>query len=180
MELKTTAANLELSEQTQQHIQRKLGKLDKHLPGIIETRVEITKEKTRSPEQHFLVRVTVSSGIGKSVFHGEERGQDLFKAIDKVADVMVRQLERRKGKLYDKGRGSSLARGEAEAGAAPERRIVKRKHFVLEAMTAQVAIDQMEQLGHSFFLYLDDENDELKLIYRRHDGDYGLIEPEVG
>ena len=180
MELKTTATNLEISEKTQEHIQRKLGKLDKHLPGIIETRVEVTKEKTKSPEEHFLVRVTVSSGIGKSVFHGEERGQDLFKAIDKVADVMVRQLERRKGKLYDKGRGSSLARSEIGEGAAEARRIVKRKRFTLEAMTPQDAIGQMEHLGHSFFLYVDAESDELKLVYRRNDGDYGVIEPELG
>jgi putative sigma-54 modulation protein len=179
MELKITGTNLELAQAARRHIELKLGKLDKHLPGIIDSRVEVSEEKTKSPQQHYLVRVTVTSDIGNAAFHGEERGEDLFKAIDKVAAVMKRQLERHKGKLYDKGRGNSLARGEVGETSA-SRQIVKRKSFILEAMTVDEAIGQMEQLGHSFFLFLDAESEEVRLLYRRNDGDYGLIEPEVG
>lgn len=179
MELKVTGTNLELTEGARQHIQQKLGKLNKHLPGIIETRVEVSEEKTKSPQQQFLVRVTITSAIGGAAFHGEERGPDLSQAIDKLSGVMTRQLEKHKGKLYDKGRGSSLARGEAGGETSEGHRIVKKKKFTLEAMTVEVAVRQMEELGHSFFLYLDEETDELKLLYRRNDGDYGLIEPEI-
>ena len=182
MELQIAGTNIELTTAIQRYIERKLGKLDKHLTGIIESRVEISEEKTKSPQQHYLVRVTVNSGAGGAVFHGEERGEDLFRAVDKVSAVMTRQLERYKGKLYKRGRGNSLARGkynETENWQKSGRRIVKTKRFILESMMVNEAIEQMEALGHSFFLFLDAEAEEIKLLYRRNDGDYGLIEPEI-
>lgn len=177
MELQITGTNIELTPVVHRYIERKLGKLNRHLPTIIESKIEISEEKTKSPQQHYLVRVTVNSGVGGTAFHGEERGEDLFKSIDKVAAIMIRQLERHKGKLYDKGRGNSLARGEFNE---PARKIVKNKHFVLESMPVEEAIEQMENLGHNFFLFLDAEAGEIKLLYRRKDGNYGLIETETG
>jgi len=85
MDLQITGTNLELSDTVQRFIERKLGKIDKHFPSIIDTRVEISEEKTKSPQQHFLVRVTVNSGIGGVSFHGEERGETVLIAVDKVA-----------------------------------------------------------------------------------------------
>ncbi|MFC1942636.1 ribosome hibernation-promoting factor, HPF/YfiA family [Chloroflexota bacterium] len=183
MELQVTGTNTELTPAGQRYVERKLGKLVRHLPAIISTKVEITEEKTKSPQQHYLVRATVNSGAGGVVFHGEERGADLFKAVDKVADVMIRQLENHKGKLYDKGRGISLARGmsnKPDQPVEPVKKIVKTKHFLLESMSLDEAIEQMEFLEHSFYLFLDDDNDAINLLYRRNDGNYGLIEPEMG
>jgi putative sigma-54 modulation protein len=182
MEIQIAGTNMELMPAVQRYVERKLAKLSRHLPTIIESKVEISEEKTRSPQQHYLVRVTVDSGVGGAVFHGEERGEDLFRAIDKVASVMTRQLERHKGKLYDKGRGNSLSRSgfHEVTGRAEPRKIVKKKRFTLESMSVDEAIEQMEQLGHGFFLFLDATDDEIKLVYRRNDGDYGLIEPETG
>jgi putative sigma-54 modulation protein len=165
----------------QRYVERKLGKLNRHLPGIIESRVEISEEETRSPQQRYLVKVTVNSGVGGAVFHGEERGEDLFKAVDKVASIMIRQLERHKGKLYGKGRGSSLARGGFGEATRPksERKVVKTKRFIVEPMSVEEATEQMELLGHSFFLFFDADVEEVRLLYRRNDGNYGLIEPEI-
>lgn len=183
MELQIAGINLELTPDIQRYVERKLGKLSRHLPGIIESKVEISEEKTKSPQQHYMVRVTVNSGVGGAVFHSEERGEDLFKAVDKVSAVLVRQLERHKGKLYDKGRGNSFARGSNlnEAAGQPEtsRQIVKTKRFVVEPMSVVEAIKQMEFLRHSFFLFLAEDSEEIKLLYRRNDGNYGLIEPEI-
>ena len=182
MELQIAGTNIEVASNVQRYIERKLGKLDRHSPGILEGKVEISEEGTKSPDQRYLVRITLTSGAGGAVFHGEERGEDLLKAVDKINTVMKRQLERHKGKLYEKGRGSPLARGKyngtAEPGQ-PERRIIKRKNFLLEPMSLNEAIDRMEELRHNFFLYLDDDSNEIKLVYRRNDGDYGLIEPRV-
>jgi putative sigma-54 modulation protein len=183
MQLQIAGTNMELAPAVQRYVERKLGKLNKHLPAIIESRVEISEEKTKSPQQHYLVRVTVNSGAGGAVFHGEERAEDLFRAVDKVAAVMTRQLERYKGKLYKKGRGNSLVRGKFDGTAgqvATNQKIVKTKHFTLEPMSLDEAIEQMEILGHNFFLFLNADSDEIKLLYRRNDGDYGLIEPEIG
>ena len=180
MELKITGTNMELTDTVQRFVERKLEKLDKHFPGIIDARVEISEEKTKSPQQHFVVRVTVNSGIGGATFHGEDRGEDLYKAVDKVTTIITRQLERQKGKLYDKGRGSPLARGKfSQPEQGKERRVIRTKRFVIEPMVLDDAIDNMERLGHNFFLFLDTDVEELRLLYRRNDGNYGIIEAEL-
>ncbi len=180
MELQIAGTNLEVSAEAQGYIERKLGKLDRHLPDIIDIKVEVSEENTKSPLERYLVRVTVGSGVGGAVFHGEERAGDLLKAVDKVVGVLTRQLERRKGKLYDRGRGSPLARGKYNhTGPEPEeRRVVKTKRFFIEPMTQEAAIAEMERLGHSFFLFFDSDAEEVRLLYRRRDGNYGIIEPE--
>ena len=182
MELQIAGTNVELTPEVQSYIERKLGKLDRHSPGIIEGRVEISEEMTKSPEERYLIRVTLSSGAGGAVFHGEDRGEDLFRALDKVNAVLKRQIEKHKGKLYEKGRGNSLARGKYSGAKANDKshwKIVKTKRFVLEPMLLDDAIEQMEELRHNFFLFLDANTDEMKLLYRRNDGNYGMIEPAV-
>ena len=185
MDLQITGQNTELLPEVRRYAERKLGKLGRHLPNIIETKLEISEEKTKFPEQHYVVRVTVDSNA--ILLHGEERGQDLFTAIDKVAEVMMRQIEHHKGKLYEKGRGSSMARGEFREEARPEprpepspREVVKVKRFAVKPMSVDEAIDQMELLGHDFFLFFNSDAEEINLLYRRRDGNYGLIEPQLG
>jgi len=180
MELQIAGTNMEITPATQRYVERKLSKLNKHLPDIIDIKVEISEEGTKSPQQHYLVRAMVNSAVGGAVFHGEERAEDLFKAIDKVTSIMTRQLERRKGKLYHKGRGNPQARGRYKQPEVAEirRRIVKTKRFIIEPMSSEEAIEQMERLGHSFFMFLDADAAEVRLLYRRNDGNYGIIEPE--
>lgn len=180
MELQIAGANLEVSQETQRYIEKKVNKLTKHLPDIIDIKVEISGEKTKSPEEHFLVRVFVNSGASDTTFHGEERGKEITIAVDKVVDVMTRQLEKRKGKIYRKARGNPLARGKygGPEDVAP-RKLVKTKRFLIEPLSRELAIQEMERLEHSFFLYLDDETGEMRVLYRRNDGNYGLIEPEL-
>ena len=110
MELMITGKNMELTPAVRRYIERKLGKLNRYLSNIIESKVEISEEKTKSPQHHFAVRV-VANGRGVQL-RSEKRGKDLFRAIDKVAATMTRQLDRYKGKRDEKGRGYSLARNE--------------------------------------------------------------------
>jgi putative sigma-54 modulation protein len=180
MELHIAGTNMEITPGTQRYVERKLGKLNRHKPDIIDIKVEISQESTKSPQAHYLVRVTVQSGSGGALLHGEERAESVFLAVDKVVAILTRQLERRKGKLYDKGRGNPLARGRYVQPEPPqaERKVVKRKRFTIEPMTLADAIEQMERLGHNFFLFVDAGTNETRLLYRRNDGNYGLIEPE--
>jgi len=181
MELQITGKNLELLPAVRRYIERKVGKLGRHLPNITESKVEISKEKTKSPQQRFVVQVTVDSS--GTLLRGEERGEDLFTAIDRVTEVMERQIERYKGKLYEKGRGSSLARSgfsEEVAEEQPLGKVVKIKRFAVKPIPVDEAIGQMELLGHDFFLFFNDDSEKLNLLYRRKDGNYGLIEPELG
>jgi putative sigma-54 modulation protein len=181
MELQIAGTNTELSLEAKRYIERKLNKLGKHLPDIIDIKTEVSEENTKSPQQRYLVRVTINSGIGRAMVHGEERAEDLFKAVDKVASIMTRQLEKQKGKLYDRGRGNSQVRGKytRPAVAVTAKKVVKTKHFTIEPMSQEEAIAEMERLGHSFFLFLDPDANELRLLYRRNDGNYGIIEPEI-
>ena len=181
MELQITGKNMELSPTVRQYIERKLGKLNRHLPKIIESKVEISEEKTKSPQQHFVVQATIDSN--GTLLRSQERGENLFTAIDKVVEVMNRQIERYKGKLYEKGRGSSLARGGLDEEAVEEEpvgKVVKVKQFAVKPMSVAEAIDQMELLGHDFFLFFNADDEGLNLLYRRKDGNYGLIKPELG
>ena len=179
MALQIAGTNMEIAPETQRYVKRKLAKLDRHKPGIIDVKVEISRESTKSPQAQYLVRVTVESG-GSNTLHGEERAESVFAGVDRVVDVLTRQLERRKGKLYDKKRSNPRARGKfVEPAPAPAaKKVVKRKRFAVEPMTLEDAIEEMETLGHDFFLFTDAVSDEARLLYRRKDGDYGLIEPE--
>jgi putative sigma-54 modulation protein len=179
MELQITGTNTELTPRAQSYIKQKLTKLNKHLPEIISIKVEVIEEPTKSKQQRYLIKATVTSGIGKASFHSEERAEDVFKAVEKVATILTRQLEKHKGKIYRGGRRNPLARGKfPQPNPASTRKVVKTKHFVIVPMALEEAIAQMESLGHDFFLFLDANASEVRLLYRRNDGNYGLIEPE--
>jgi putative sigma-54 modulation protein len=172
--------NVVLSETIEEYARKRVGKLDRYLPTISAGKLEISQEDTKSPEQRFTVQVTLDSK--GTLIRAQEKAKDIRTAIDKVMDALTSRIERYKGKLYDKGRGISLAR----QGAAVEaqelevpRRIVRTKHFLIKPMLEDEAIDQMELLGHDFFLFINAETDKLNLLYRRKDGNYGLIEPEI-
>ena len=173
--------NVEVSETLEAYVEKKIGKLGRYLPTIDEGKVEISQEGAKLPEQRFTVQVTLDSrGV---LIRAQEKSKDIHTAIDKIVDVLSKRIERYKGKLYDKGRGSSFARQgasiEAEAIETPKR-VVKSKRFLVKPMSVDEAISQMELLGHDFFLFIDADTERLSLLYRREDGDYGLIEPEQG
>jgi len=179
MELQIIGKNIKLTPAIHRNIEHKLGKLGHHLPKITESKVEVAEEKTKSPQQRFVVRITIESS--RAALRGEDRGSTLTEAIDKVAATMERQIEHYKGKLYDKGRGSSPIRsGFTEATKTTPPSVVKVKRFAVKPMSVTEAIDQMELLKHDFFLFFNADNEELNLLYRRKDGNYGLIEPELG
>jgi putative sigma-54 modulation protein len=171
--------NVEVSETLEAYVEKKIGKLDRYLPTIDEGKVEISQEGAKLPEQRFTVQVTLDTkGV---LIRAQERSKNIRTAIDKVVNVLSKRIERYKGKLYDKGRGVSFARQgaaiEAEGIEAPKK-VVKTKRFLVKPMPVDEAVSQMELLGHDFFLFIDADTERLNLLYRRDDGNYGLIEPE--
>jgi len=171
--------NVVLSEATERYARKRVGKLDRYLPSISEGKLEISREGARLPEQRFSAQVTLDSkGV---LIRAQEKAEDIRTAIDKVMDALTSRIERYKGKLYDKGRGVSLARqGAMEKAEEVEiPKVVKSKHFLVKPMSMGEAVNQMELLGHDFFLFTNAETGDLNLLYRRKDGDYGLIEPEM-
>ena len=173
--------NVEVSETLEAYVEKKIGKLGRYLPTIGEGKAEISHEDAKLPEQRFSVQVTLDSkGV---LIRAQEKSKDIRTAVDKVVDVLSKRIERYKGKLYDKGRGTSFARQGAAIEAEEiesSKRVVKSKHFLVKPMPVGEAINQMELLGHDFFLFIDADTERLNLLYRRKSGDYGLIEPEQG
>ncbi|MBN2186907.1 MAG: ribosome-associated translation inhibitor RaiA [Dehalococcoidia bacterium] len=170
-----------VSETMREYASKKISKLDRYLPTIGEGKVEIFEERTKLPEKRFAVQVTLDSK--GTLIRAQERAEDLRTAIDRVMDALTSRIERYKGKLYDKGRGISLARQEAveeTEGVEAPKKVVKSKHFLVKPMPEDEAINQMELLGHDFFLFINADTGMVNLLYRRKDGNYGLIVPEVG
>jgi len=185
MDMKITGKNIEVSPAIREHMAQKFSKIDRCLSNIISFDVVATEEKTHSPEQRYIVQVTLDSN--GTLIRGEERGPDLYTATDRTVEVMHRQIERYRRKLpYSRNKGKSSIRTVTTEVVAVEQelaqegpRIVKTKKFDLKPMSVEEAVDQMELLGHDFFLYFNPENNRINLLYRRKDGNYGLIEPVV-
>ncbi len=184
MEMHITGKNIELIPAVREYISKKLGKINRYLPNILSFDIVASEEKTRAPDQRFIVQVTLDNN--GTLIRSEERGPDLYTASDKVYEVMSRQIEHYKGKLpYAKRRGSaSIRTTTTEATAAIEAeviqegpRVVKTKRFDVKPMSLEEAVDQMELLGHDFFLFYNPDDNRMNLLYKRKDGNYGLIEP---
>jgi len=185
MELVIKGKNMEVEKAAQEYIKSKLTRLERHLPDITEIKVELVQEMTKSAENRFVAQVTINSH--GTLLRGEERASNVYAAIDIVVDVLNRQIERFKDKLYrSRRRITPLRREEAaeelqeEKVEGKESRIVKVKRFPVKPMTPEEAVDQMELLSHDFFIFFNPESDRFAVIYRRGDGNYGLIEPELG
>ena len=192
MELEIRGKNLDLTEVARDQISRKLSRLGRRLPEISTALVELARQSSRSQGDRVVAQVTLN--IDGTVLRGEERGVNAVAAVDAVIGVMDRRVERYKGKAYrsqvvkKSGRNASIrtegapspSDAEGPEDAAPEvgGRVVRTKRFAIKPMTLEEATFQMDLLGHDFFLFKDGETEEYNLLYRRRDGDYGLIQPE--
>ncbi len=185
MQLLIKGKNLEVEEKAEEYIRNKLTKLERHLPDLGEVKVELAQEMTKAAENRYVVQVTINSH--GTLLRGEERSSNIFAAVDSVVDVLTRQIERFKGKLYRSKRrapskeqiAAELSGLEEEAEVEDERAIVKVKRFPVKPMSPEEAVDQMELLSHNFFIFFNADNDHFSVLYRRGDGDYGLIEPDL-
>ncbi|MDI7277208.1 MAG: ribosome-associated translation inhibitor RaiA [Anaerolineae bacterium] len=179
MQVIVQGKNVEVSDWLRQYVEKKVGKLNRRLPGILEARVDLRVQNTRSADERNVAQVTLRrNGV---LLRAEERSADMQTSIDMVLDKIVRQIDRLKGK---RARGRPrIAPAEvepmAEATEAAQGRIVRTKRFPVTAMTPEEAIEQMELLGHDFFIFFNADEQEVNVVYRRQDGNYGLLEPEV-
>lgn len=182
MQLLITGKNLSVSDRTEEFVRTKLERLDRHLHEPVEARVELSQEKTKSANQRHIVQVTLANN--GTVIRAEERAADIKVAVDAVVDKLDKQIRRYKDKQVRKRRAGEKISQEVAAAAAEgeiddEARVVRTKRFKTSPMNAEEAIDQMELLGHSFFLFLNADSGDLNVVYRRNDGNYGLLEPQL-
>ena len=116
--------------------------------------------------------------IRKVILRGEQSHSDLYAAIDIVSDKMERQIRKNKTKL--KKQNSNFVEFnmdfEVETDESEDKAVVKRKTIEMKPMSEEEAILQMELIGHEFFVFKDVDNDNISILYKRKDGDYGIIE----
>lgn len=122
------------------------------------------------------VEVTIPSK--NIVLRAEVMEESLYGAIDGAIDKLTKQVKRYNDKVKDKLGKKGIKNMEFEE-AAPQQKVTREKHLALEPMSREEAIDQMEALGHDFFVYLDKETRKTNVIYLRNDGDYAVIETEA-
>jgi putative sigma-54 modulation protein len=173
---------LELTDELKKYVIKKTERLDRYLDQIDETRIDLNYNKTaRETENRFVAQITLR-GRG-FILRAEERAIDIRTAFDKVMDKIERQIERYKGKRI-RGRAgapetSDILKEEVLEESKPL--IARRKKFSLVPMDELEAIEQMNLLGHEdFFIFYNIGNNAVNVLYKRRDGTYGIIEPELG
>ncbi|MFV9505497.1 MAG: ribosome hibernation-promoting factor, HPF/YfiA family [Oscillochloridaceae bacterium umkhey_bin13] len=189
MELHVKSRNSKITERQRQHIDEKLTKLARYMDGINSAHVEVHVEQQRSVGEVCRVQVTLTGAHGV-ILRAEEQASDLYGAVDAVQDVLQRQIKRYKEKYWRRDQRARRQLEEAEQYAAEvaiaelepneplPREVIRTKQFTLRPMFADDAIEQMELLGHNFFVFHDAESQRISVLYRRRDGNYGLIVPE--
>lgn len=175
MRVTVNGKNVEITEALRGSVDAKLSKLDKFFNKDTEAKVTLSVEKNRQ-----IIEVTIP--INGSLLRAEETTEDMYASIDGVIDKLTRQLRKHKTKLenrnskYETIRFENITSPTEEESFEPA--IVRTKRFAMKPMSSEEAVLQMELIGHSFFVYSNSETDEVNVVYKRKDGNYGLIEPD--
>jgi putative sigma-54 modulation protein len=150
--------------------------------------VDLSNQNARSAVERQIAQITIRDDRG-TILRAEERSNDMFAAIDTVIDKLYRQIERYQGRRKRKWRGGNAAADELvaieplsmedEEADEEEQTIVRYKRFALHPMSTDEAIEQMELLDHDFFVFFNIEEEAINVLYRRHGGNYGLLQPEL-
>lgn len=187
MNLTVKGRNLVLTDAIDTYAKEKIGKLAKYLANGTRCEVELWTEKNPSISDNQVVEVTIFTK--GPVIRAKEASPDVYASIDLVFAKLERQVKKYRGKVVSHSQGASK---EALASAGlilPEEsdeeetetsspRIVKTKHFMVKPMSPEEAALQMELVGHDFYVFTSSETNETAVVYRRNDGDYGLIEAQ--
>ncbi len=179
MRLQVKGKNVEVSEALRGYAEEKLGKLDKHLNDATRLELELAVEKNPSISENQVAEATIwTKG---PILRASERSTDMRASIDLLAEKLERQVHRYRDK---RRRGSSRhveqgLEGRPVLTDEEEPVIVKTKQFAVKPMTPEEAVLQLELIGHDFFVFRNVESDDVNVVYRRRDGNYGLIEPQV-
>ncbi len=172
MKIKFNARKFNLTDDVKERFQKKLSKLDRFFPSDLEATVALYEEKLGE-------RVEVTIRNGSTIFRAEQTDKDVACALDDVMDVLERQIRRNRTRLEKKKQISKEAyMGFGDDVAEEEIKVSKVKQFELTPMTVEEAVLQMNLLSHSFYVFKNAETDEVNVVYKRKNNDYGVIEPK--
>jgi putative sigma-54 modulation protein len=191
MRLTFKGQGLTVPDPIKNHARRRFARLDRYLPEGTEVMLELRREETRAAQQRYIAQATLSEG-GRIV-RAEERARDLEAAVDAAADALARQTRRYKERRRRKDRTSlprsivsepattsaTIADDEEELEEPGGEDVVRVKRFPMKPMTVDEALEQVELLGHDFFMFYNADERRYSVLYKRNGGGYGLILPEA-
>lgn len=178
MKIDITGVDMKVADSLQEKIEKKLEKFHRYFGDEASCQVKVQPEKNK-------LRVELTLKIHRDIYRAEALGDQALDALDEATDNLAGQIRKHKAKL--KKRKHQNKNMEAFISALPEEdslseadlpKIKRRKSFPIEAMDAEEAALQMEMMEHDFHLYINPENGRVNCVYKRRDGNYGVLEPE--
>jgi putative sigma-54 modulation protein len=198
MDVNIHGRNIRITDSLEAYARRKLDRLDRYLPNIAHVRIDLSSEHTRRGENMVTAQITIKHERGAILRAEEKLLGDIQIAIDSAVNKMYRQIQRFKGKRSRKG-STRFAATLEELDVAEEIPnveqyveeeipieipteevpIIRRKDFAVATMSESEAIEQMELLGHAFFVFFNADTNSVNVLYRRTSGGYGVLVPKA-
>lgn len=175
MKFNIRGKNVDVTPAIKSYIEEKIGRLDKYLESPSDVSASIVV-KVRGKEQ--IIEVTIP--VNKIILRGEESHDDLYAAIDLVSDKIERQIRKNKTKLKKRKEKNNFIdfnyEFEVNKDEEKDEKIVKRKAIKMKPMNEEEALLQMDLLGHEFFVFKNTDSECVSILYKRKDGNYGIID----
>ncbi len=177
MKITYTARKVNLRENFKDRVEKKLVKFEKLFSDDAVANVVVTLEKNRQT-----VEITIrDNGM---VYRVESTMPEMNDALDKVTDMLMRQIRKNKTKLAKKIKSGSIddfvmqtAPEEPDETEDDEYKVIRKKQVLIKPISIDEAILEMNMVNHSFFMFINAETDEVNVVYKRADGGYGVLEP---
>ncbi len=170
MKITIRGKNIDVTEALRQYIEKRVVKFEKFLNEASEAIVTISTEK-------FTHKIDVLLKVNGHLIQAEGKTEDLYSAVDQVVEKLEKQVLKYKEKVQHKNKKEATKFSSPEASTEVAKRIVKYKKFDLRPMTPEEAVDQMELLDKDFFIFINSFSGDVNVVYKRKDGNFGLIEP---
>ena len=176
MNVQVRGRNIQVTPALKDYVEKRLSKLDKFVDNYNFGEAQVTMKVER--ESH---RVEVTIPVNGMILRGEETTGDMYSSIDLVVEKLEKQVNRYKGKLSKRGRTLNDIPVVSEQVPVDDDmpKILRTKRFNIKPMSVEEAVLQMNLLGHSFFVFSNADSERANVVYKRKDGNYGLIEPEA-
>ncbi|MFD1675465.1 ribosome hibernation-promoting factor, HPF/YfiA family [Alicyclobacillus fodiniaquatilis] len=184
MKINVHGDNIAVTTALHDYVDKKIGRLTRYFEGEADKDIHVTMAVEGA-----LHRVEMTMHVHGVIFRAEEQSSDMYASIDLVTDKLEQQVQRHKEKLNRRFRDRGLRtrikqstlNGEFSLQDIYEEKapkLVRVKRFAIKPMDIEEAMMQMDLLGHDFYVFTNADTEEVNVVYRRRNGDYGLIEPQ--
>ena len=172
MKITVRGKNMEVTSALRDYVEKRLTKLEKFNDHLLDGNATLSVTKDRH-------RIEVTIPLNGWLLRGEEETEDMYSSIDLVFEKLERQINKYKSKINKKAKTESIKDSvDNAAGGYEEPQVLRTKRFAIKPMSVEEAIMQMNLLGHGFFVFSNAETEEVNVVYKRNDGNFGHIEPE--